>query len=282
VYTLSVENQKGERLNLTEHSDYDLIKINGLNPPNATLNFSELANYDGTIYNSGQLQNRNLVLYIVLKNDIEKSRINLYKYFPSKKTVRIFYENDSRSVYIDGRIETFIFDPFENGETVQISIVCPNPYWKENTETIINFSNTIDLFEFPFAIEEAGIEFSRIENITTAYIENGEVETGFIVEFQATTNQILNPKIFNRTTQEFFGVNFDMNEGDVIRINTNRGKKSVVLIRDGVETNILNSMQDGSKWLYLAAGINEFSYECDEGQINLIVKVINTVCFEGV
>lgn len=282
MFELSIENKKGERLNLTENSDYTLIKVDGLNPPSTTLNFSELANYDGSIYNSGQIGNRNIVLYIVLENDIEKSRINLYRYFSLKKTVRIFYANDSRNVYIDGIVETFEFDPFENRQRVQISIVCPNPYWKENTETIINFSNTIDLFEFPFSIDESGVEFSRIENTSTAYVENGEVETGFIVEFQATTNQILNPKIFNRTTQEFFGVNFDMNEGDVIRVNSKRGEKSVMLIRDGVETNILNLIQEGSKWLQLAIGRNEFSYESDEGQSNVIVKVINTICYEGV
>lgn len=282
MYNLSVENQKGEILNLTNNSNYDVIKIDGLTPPNANLNFSELANFDGSIYNCGHLSNRNIVLDIVLQNDIERSRINLYKYFSLKKTVRIYYENDTRKVYIDGKVESFEADLFTIKESVQISIICPNPYWKSDTQTRLTFSNTIDLFEFPFAIEAAGIEFSRIENITTGLIENGEIETGIIVEFVANTSQILNPRIINRTTNEFFGVNFDMNVGDVIRINTNRGEKSLVLIRNGHETNILNNRQTGSTWLQLASGINELSYECDDGQENLTVNIYNTICFEGV
>lgn len=282
MYSLKVQNLKGEVLNFAGNTNYDILKIDGLTPPPSTLNFSELANYDGSIYNSGQLQNRNLVLTIKVYNDVEKNRIELYKYFQLKKQIRIYYENNTRKVYIDGYVETFEADLFVMNETVQISIICPDPHWKEDVETYISFSNVIDLFEFPFAIEEAGIEFSRIENITTSLIDNGEIETGITIEFVANANQILNPRFINRTTQEFFGVNFDMNEGDVIRINTRRGKKSVVLIRGGVETNILNDMQSGSKWVQLAPGQNELSYECDEGQTNLTVHVHSTKRYEGV
>lgn len=282
MFNLSVRNTKGEILDLTNDSRYSLYQIDGLNPTPATLNFSQLANYDGSIYNSGQLGNRNIVLYIKIHNDAESNRINLYKYFQLKKMIRIFYENNTRSVYIDGYVETFEIEYFSMNEIVQISIVCPNPYWKADEETQLDFSNTIDLFEFPFSIPVEGIEFSRIESITTTYIDSGEIETGITIEFIANSNQILNPKFINRTTQEYFVLNFDMNEGDVIRINTRRGEKSVILIRDAVETNIINNIQTGSKWVHLEPGINELSYECDEGQLNLTVHVITTKCYEGV
>ena len=282
MFNLSIRNTKGEILELTNDRRYDLYKIDGLNPTPATLNFSQLANYDGSIYNGGQLGNRNIVLYIKIHNDAESNRINLYKYFQLKKMIRIFYENNTRSVYIDGYVETFETEYFSMNEIVQISIICPNPYWKSDEETQLDFSNTIDLFEFPFSIPVEGIEFSRIESITTTYIDSGEIETGIIIEFIANSNQILNPKFINRTTQEYFALNFDMNEGDVIRINTHRGEKSVILIRDGVETNIINDMRTGSTWIQLVPGINELSYECDEGQANLTVHVITTKCYEGV
>ena len=282
MFNLSVRNNKGEILDLTNESRYDLYKIYGLNPTPATLNFSQLANYDGSIYNSGQLGNRNIVLYIKIHNDAENNRINLYKYFQLKKMIRIFYENDTRSVYIDGYVETFEVEYFSMNEVVQISIICPNPYWKADEETQLYFSNVIDLFEFPFSIPEEGVEFSVRESITTAYIDSGETETGITIEFRANTNQILNPKFINRTTQEYFALYFDMNEGDVIRVNTRRGEKSVTLIRKGVETNIINLIQPGSKWVHLEAGINELSYECDEGQSNLTVYVLATKCYEGV
>ena len=73
-----------------------------------------------------------------------------------------------------------------------------------------------------------------------------------------------------------------MNEGDTIRINTIRGEKSVVLIRDGAEINLINKVMQGSTWIQLIPGNNEISYECDAGSANVIVTVTATKCFEGV
>ena len=282
MYRLKIKNQNGDILNLTENNAYDVLKVEGLNPPPASLNYSEISNYDGSIYNSGRLENRNIVLTIKIHNPAEENRIALYKYFQMKKVVRIYYENNTRSVYIDGRIETFECDYFSINETVQISIICNDPYWKEDQITEIEFSRVISLFEFPMDIPPEGIEFSRIETLLSTFINNSEIETGVTIEFRANTNHILNPKFINRTTQEFFKVIFDMNKSDVIRINTRRGNKSVTLIRNGIETNIINNMVRGSSWIQLAPGTNELSYECDEGAENLSVYLSTYKCYEGV
>lgn len=282
MYEVSVENHLGERLDLSISPSYDVLKIDGLSPPPATLNFSTMANFDGGKFNSGQLETRNIVFTIKIYPNVEENRIGLYKYFPSKKTIRIHYKNDRRDVYIDGIVETVEIDPFSINEIAQISIICPDPYWKESTESRLNFSNVISLFEFPFSIPAEGIEFSRIQKLTTVFFNNGEVETGITIEFQATTDQILNPKFINRTTQEYFGLNVDMTEGDLIRINTRRGEKSVILIHDGTETNIIGNRQTGSKWIQLVGGPNELSYECDSGAQNLIVRVYTHILYGGI
>lgn len=282
MYEVSVENHLGERLDLSTSPSYDVLKIDGLSPPPATLNFSTMANFDGGKFNSGQLETRNIVFTIKIYPDVEENRIGLYKYFPLKKSVRIYYKNDRRDVYIDGIVETVEIDPFSINETAQISIICPDPYWKESTESRLNFSNVINLFEFPFSIPAEGIEFSKIQKLTTVFFNNGEVETGITIEFQATASQILNPRFINRTTQEYFGVNIDMAEGDLIRINTRRGEKSAILIHDGTETNIIGNRQTGSTWVQLAGGVNELSYECDNGAQNLIVRVYTHVLYGGV
>lgn len=281
MYTLSVENQKGEILNLFNNKAYDLLKVDGLAPPVANLNFSELSNFDGSVYNSAQLGNRNIVLTIKIHNPAEENRNNLYKYFSMKKIIRVIYENDLRKVYCDGYVETFECDLFVINEIAQISIICPDPYWKEEQLTEISFSNTVGLFEFPFDIPEEGIEFSTIEGMSNKYINNSEIETGTIIEFRAIAD-VDKPKFINRTTQKYFSIDFNMIEGDVIRINSNRGKKSVILIRNAVETNIINNMVQGSTWINLAPGLNELSYECERGQINLIVYMATYRCYEGV
>lgn len=282
MYTLKVENNRGEMLSFDDWKKYDILKIDGLEPPKASLNFSEMANYDGSIFNSSRLENRNIVLYIKIHNPAEENRINLYKYFQMKKQVRIYYENNSRSVYVNGYVETFECGYFELNQTVQISIICNDPYWKEEHKTEIEFSRVIGLFEFPMDIPPEGIEFSTVQTELSTFIENSEIETGVTIEFRANTNQILNPKFINRTTQEYFAVKFDMQQGDIIRVNTRRGNKSVTLIRNGIETNIINDMIRGSTWIQLAPGVNELSYECDEGAENLNVYLSTYRCYEGV
>lgn len=282
MYELSVRNHKGERLDFTGNRDYDILKIDGLDPPPARMNFSTLANFDGSRYNSGQLDSRNLVLEIYPHGNVEENRIKLYKFFPLKSIVRIFYSNDSRSVYIDGYVESFEFDAFTHGEVIQVSIICGDPYWKSDEPVELSFSSVEELFEFPFSIPAEGIEFSRIDPNVTAVIENGEVETGIILEFRANANGVKNPVFINRTSQERFALDFEMRRGDVVRVNTRRGEKSVTLLRYGQEINLINHIRRDSKWVRLLPGLNELSYECEEGQSLTTVCVSMRRLYEGV
>lgn len=282
MYTLKVENKKGEILSFDDWHKYDILSIDGLAPADASINFSRLANFDGSVYNSARIGNRNIVLTIKIHNPAEENRINLYKYFQNKNQVRLHYENNTRKVFIDGYVEKFECGYFEMNQTVQISIICNNPYWKEETKAELEFSRVISCFEFPMDIPPEGIEFSRIETLLSAYILNSEIETGAIIEFRAVANGVVNPKFINRTTQKYFAIDFEMQSGDVIRVNTIKGEKSVTLIRNGTKTNIINKMAIGSEWVTLVAGINELSYECKSGAENLNVFISAYRCYEGV
>ena len=281
MFTLKVENPRGETLTLTNNKNYDVIKIEGLTPPATALNFTSLVNLDGSQYNSGRLDNRNIVITIVFHGNIEKNRINLYKYFPIKKQVRLYFKNDSRDVYIDGYIESFEADLFELGQKAQISVICPSPYFRSTDTTIIKFANLVNLFEFPFSIDKDGIPFSELIISDTTYNNEGDIDIGMIITLQATQN-VFNPIIYNKTTGEQFGLNHTLREGDIITIDTIAGEKSVRLNRKGVITNIINSVQQGSKWLQLVSGINELSYQCDEGASALQITISAVSFYEGV
>lgn len=282
MYTLIVENERGEQLELTHNDNYDVLEVTGLNPSAAAINTVNIAGVDGSRFNSSRIEQRNIVITLNIKYPIEDNRLALYKYFRVKRYIKIYYKNEHRDVFTEGYVETFENNPFTQLQQPQISIICPNPFWKAIDEIKVEFSNTISLFEFPFSIPPAGIEFSRIQRLTTTYINAGDVATGGIIKFYATANQILNPIFYNRTTGEYFGLNFDMEQGDVITINTQQGEKSVTLLRDGVTTNILSSRQSGSSWIAFEPGENEISYGADEGQSSLNVTVMAVQRFEGV
>lgn len=279
---VSVENHKGEKLELTDSAIADVINITGLNPTTANLIFTDLAGVDGARYNSGKREKRNIVLTLSYKTPVEYNRNLIYKYFPTNTAVKLYFETDSRSVYIDGYVEANEVELFTLNEQSQISIICPDPYFKDTNTTDVNFSNTISLFEFPFSISAEGVEFSKIVKVSSVVINAGDISTGAIFTLTARTSQILNPVVYNKTTNEKFGLNIDLEQGDVITINTHSGRKSVTLTKDGTTTNILSARQTGSKWLQLVAGENEISYLCDEGASNLDVNVTTEACFEGV
>ena len=125
MYSLKVENERGEALELTGNPNYTVYKIEGLNPPQATINSSVNTTTDGSSINSVRLENRNIVIYTTIEGDVEANRINLYKYFPVKKTVKLYFSNSSREVYIEGKVELIECDLFSNKQVAQISIICP-------------------------------------------------------------------------------------------------------------------------------------------------------------
>lgn len=282
MYTLIVENEQGEQLELTHNENYDVLEVIGLNPPTAAINTAIVAGFDGSRFNSARIEQRNIVITLNIRYPIEANRLILYKYFRVKRYVKIYYKNGSRDVFIEGYVENFENNIFTQLQRPQISIICPNPFWKSTTDINVEFSNMTALFEFPFSIPSEGIEFSSINKITTTYINIGDVATGAIIKFYANSDQILNPIFYNRTTGKYFGLNFDMYDGDVITVNTQQGEKSVTLLRDGITTNILSNRQTGSTWITFEPGENEISYGADEGQSNLNVTVTAVQKYEGV
>ena len=111
---------------------------------------------------------------------------------------------------------------------------------------------------------------------------NGGIETGLIFELYAK-EAISNPTIYNYITQEYIGLNFSMETGDLIIINTNTGQKSATLIRNAVETNIFNNIEKGSTWLQLDSGGSVFVYTVDSGSPqSLEIEIKHYDLYEGV
>ena len=277
------ENKYNDRINLTQNAQYALLSVGGVTPPTAIINTAVIATNDGGVFNSSRLNMRNIVLTIAPQNSIETNRISLYKYFKAKQYIKLYLENNTRSVWIDGYIETIDGDLYAENQQLQISIICPDPYFKDTATGNYTFSNVISLFKFPFAIEETpGVPISKLgEFVEIAINNNSDDETGVIITILAN-GEVVNPTIYNMTTNEHFALDVTMETGDIIKIDTRRGHKGVTLNRDGIITNILNNMVPGSSWLNLPVGDNIFSYTCSEGSEYAIINVTLQPIYEGV
>ena len=282
MYEFKVKYGEGTIYTLTNNKNYTLYKVDGLEPPKANINTSENATTDGSTLNSVKVPQRNLVLYMSIEGDVETNRINLYKYFPYKKNIELYYKNDTRDVYIEGYVESINVGHFDEKQIAQISIICPQPYFKAIDEVVNYFSEVSSLFQFPFNIAKEGIEFSAITtNVRKSIVNTGEVESGLVIELKSI-GTVVKPTIYDVIKRTKMTLNFTMQINDLITINTYQGKKSITLTRNGVTTNAMGYMTPDSKWLSLDLGDNVYAYECESGTSDLQITFKSNALYGGV
>lgn len=173
-------------------------------------------------------------------------------------------------------------DLFSNREIAQISLICPKPYFKAVDYLVTSFSDISSLFEFPFAIDQYGIEISSItNNIRKSIINTGDVETGAVIQLFAI-GTVVNPVLYRAGDNKRMKLNITMQASDTIIINTNVGEKSITLIRNGVSSNALGYMTPDSDWFVLEAGDNVFTYDADSGNGNLQITFTTSLLYGGV
>ena len=303
IKSVTITNHLDESIKLDlfnpEESGFIIKSIEGLGPVKANINFKELATNDGAIDNSARLSSRNIVMSLQFMESptIEETRLKSYKYFPIKRNIKFLIETDNRICETIGRVETNVPTIFSNAEGCQISILCPNPYFYSAGENGTNqtiFYGTEPLFEFPFSNEsltEDLIEFGSIENRTEGTIYyDGDAEIGITIQIHAV-GEAEGLVIYNTKTREIMRINDDklksligsgIQAGDEITITTSRGEKGIYMLRNGVTTNILNSLEKPIKWFQLSKGDNTFAYTASAGLTNLQFRIENKVIYEGV
>ena len=283
MYTLSVQNKYGEQLELTNNESYVISEIDGLDPPEAVINSTRNVNADGSIFNNSYLTNRQIIITLAINQPAETNRINLYKYIKNKYPIRIYYENDTRKVYIDGFVKNFDINFFGIKQIAQITIICVNPYFLADSENETELSEVEALFEFPFETPEP-IPFSEVgEDVHFVVMNNGDVETGAVFELHVRGGSVTNPMIYNVETNEFIGFNMTLNAGDSLVINTNTKEKSAMYYPvNAAGQSALGHMMFNSTWLQLVSGANYFGISANSNTDRITVTVTSTDKYEGV
>ena len=284
MFEVILENKVGDQLTFGQNSPFTITEIEGLNPPPAIINTSEVSLMDGQKFNSSKLEMRTLNVAFAIEYQAAKNRVEIYKVLKSKQWVKFTYIGQYRQVYIEGYIASIDITFFEMKQIVTCSIMCPSPYFKEAQQMINEMVSVISAFHFPFAsTEEPELVFSYLSDNLEITIDNdGDVECGMIMVLYAK-QAVSNPKIFNYLTGEYIGLSFSMLVADQITIDTRQGQKTVKLLRNGVTTNIFNYVMQGSTWLQLPAEGGTFVYEVGTGNAqDLKVTFQHNNLYEGV
>ena len=284
MFNLKLENKAGDYLTFNQNSPFTISEIEGLNPPDATINTSQIAMVDGAKFNSAKVNMRTINIAFAIEKQAAKNRIEVYKVLKSKQWIRLYYEGDYRKVYIDGYISNIDVDHFAMKQIVTCSILCPSPFFSDAQNMVNSLLRSIKMFHFPFySTETPMITFGKVYNEIGVSIENnGDVETGIIIILYARS-AVSNPKIYDYVKRKYFGLKINMVAGDQITIDTRLGEKTVTLLRNGVKTNIFNSITNGSEWLQLDAHGSTYVHEVETGNAsNVDLKIKHNNLYEGV
>lgn len=284
MYVLEVENEVGERLRLTQNeSRYQVLKVDGLMPPKADIVTTSIASMDGERYKSSRLEMRNIVIQLKICGQVEKNRIALYHFFDSGRPLKIYYRNGTRNVYCHGYCEEPDGNLFEMSQKVQVSIVCPDPYWRDVATNEYDMSFNSGAFEFPFSIGSEGMEFSvYTANREVSVLNIGDAPTGMLIKLVAREGAVGRPVIYNVNTNERLRINTSLDNSDELIIDTNKGSRSIIKVSNGHELDAFTSLDFGSSWLQLGKGLNVFTYSAGSGEEFLEVKITFTVKYKGV
>lgn len=289
MYKFTLENERGNQLVFNElGGPFTIDEIQGLSPAPATINTSEVALLDGQQFNSAKVQMRTLSIAFYIEYDAAENRIAAFRVCRPKHKIRAYYVSETRDVYIDGYVESVDVDYFERKQVCTVTILCPLSYWRVAQAVIDEMSNVTPMFHFPFtatgtAPDDTYLVYGLIDQLASVEVENsGEVETGLIIELLAR-GRVTNPKVYDYETGDFIGLNYTMQEGDLITIDTMAGEKSVTLLRNGVKSNIFNSLMKGITWLQLPFGGGVYAYEAESDVPgDLVINISHYDLYEGV
>lgn len=279
--TIEYINSKNRRLIIGEDPGFQLVDLQGINPPKASFSTSTLAGFDGSRITSSMVNARNIILVLQLSGDIEANKLKLYDIFKIKRSGNLIYNSETLSIQIEAYVEGIEIPPMVWPIKALISLLCPQPYFEDLQDILIEVVAIDPALSFPLELFSSGIEIGIIYPSEAQNIVNpGDIPIGMIVKFQAI-GPVIKPKIINTITLESLELNLTLQSGEIITINTESGKKRIELNQAGVITNQFNSLVLGSTFLQLDEGDNVLYTTSQSGSSFLMTQIIIRPRYSG-
>lgn len=281
-FTLILENENGNRIDLSKTANrFMFSKIEGLNSPAGTISTSSYAGINSSYLNNAFIKKRNVVIHFDMRGiGIEKRRHEMYKVVKTSRYIKVYYRTANIDVYTDGYVKTYEIENLEQFTSGQISIICPDIYWYSTETQIAEYLQILGAFHFIFPDDDKPFPLGKYNTQNLMTIQNDDDEVRFTLEISGDSAK--NPTLYNAKTDEYMWILGDIKEGDIIRITTKTGNKTVALERESIQENIINLLVSGSTWLTLRTGENKFYLHASGGISNLKVRLIHRNAYLGV
>ena len=299
-------NSNNKSIEFGNAAPFLITTVDGLGSPQNEMTTQKSPYQDGVTVTGSSLGPRNIVLEgKIIGGTVYRN--TLLSVFNPKLDGKLIIDLGNEQRQIECKVEQapyFSSDRGKHHQDFSISLIAPNPYWRDisnketdlvkwipnlefidegffteqSENTWIETGDPFEEFESGFGIGE-GIEFGYRETNQIIEIENiGDVETPLKVIFRAV-GSVVNPLIQDMETREQIKIKGTLQTGDELVVTTEQGNKNVFLNGEKA-MHYYNYLE--STWLQLNQGMNLIKYDADEGINNLECRILYTSQYVGV
>lgn len=277
------ENEFGEKISFSDGSQFRLTNLDGESSVESNISEASALMQIGTTVTGQKVNSR----HITLTGDIldeGNNRETILDIVIIGKGKLYFYEGE-RILYLDVYVSSTPDIKRINQKYFSFSfeVLAPFPYWRDLYGDQIEFVEVTPLFMFPKTFSSSVpfmISEKTIEQIKTL-VNLSPVEVGFLATFEVT-GIVKNPYISNITTNQIIHLNIEMNDGDLLTIDTRDGSKKVLIRQNGKEKSAFYAIDENTEFFKLKRGENVISFGVDEGRNNVIFTLYFDRVYEGV
>lgn len=283
------KNEDGVQIEFNyDFAPFFLVSLDGVYTVSNNVVTSENTMVDGSTYQGSTTKQRNIVITAQMETDYQTNRDLLYKCFKPKSTGIFTYMEDEETRVIDYKVEELEIGEKGVIRNITISLLCPDPFFRDLEDLSVSMASWTGLFEWPHAFIEEKEPFAERTAEKLKEIENDSAadNIGITVTLEAE-GPVINPAVYHAESGEFIKVGtektpFSINAGDVVIITTETNNKAVYLVRDGVKTEINEKLDEDSEFIQLQHGINTIKYTADAGEDYLNVTISYRFRYLGV
>lgn len=207
--------------------------ITGIESADLEAILTEYAAMDGGYLEAVKVPPRPIGLSFVIndRSRTEELRNDLISFFSPKKPGTLTIERGGRKRKIGFCLSErpqFVQDNIISDKLrVNLSLICPDPYFQDVNPSVVNFMHPLPLLTFPFnSVAGVGITAGILVVTDTATLVNdGDVPVGIVCDITASGGTVTNPKI--TMNGQYVRVIKTLEIGDTLSIDTNQGRKDI-------------------------------------------------------
>lgn len=288
--TIFCKNEDGVEVffDYDDASAFFLESIDGVMSVVNTVATSENTTVDGSTYQGSTTKERNIVLTAHISRNHVYYRNLLYKCFKPKTTGTLTYIEEDERRTIDYKVESIEIDEKGVVRNAVISLICPDPFFKDEEDTVVTMAGWEARFEWAHEFKAEKEPFGERVAEIIKEIDNDSAADNIGIEILIEAiGTVTNPAVYHTEQGEYIKIGTDNNPlsigaGEAIRITTGTNEKAVYLVQGDTETEINEYLDEGSDFIQLVHGKNTFAYEADAGRDYMNVTITYRFRYLGV